>query len=171
MEGDASDGIVTGVIEADSFTVCGSLIAGCCNAGGCCVSRTDSDYVIAMLDSEQCKWCDLASRDAEESDFDHVRTLAYLRVIFELSLADTARLLELITELTSTQSTQTQANGIPFTATQPYCTVENVRHISSRALKLLRGFDCDFVWGHNLTFNTRVHSAGSAEPCDSVNSE
>lgn len=160
--GDIPDGLLSGLIETDRFAVGGALLTWCCATGGRCVLRTGSEHVIAILDSKQCKWCNVASYP-QHSGFDEARTLAYLRGMFDLTLSDTVRLSELISELTSTQW-QTEANSIPFTGTPPYCTVDNVTHISSKALSLLSKFDSEFIWGHNLIFNTRL-GLGSSGLC------
>lgn len=86
VSGDIPEGIVAGLIETDRFAVCGGLITWCCKMGERCVLRTGSDHVIAMLDSEQCKWCNLASQHVKDSGFDEARTLAYLGGIFELAV-------------------------------------------------------------------------------------
>lgn len=106
------------------------------------------------MNSEHCKWCKRASSTpGRESDFDEVRTRAYLRGMFQLTLTDAVKLAELISELTRTQK---DSRGFPFTGTPPYCTMENVRHISSLALEKLIEIDEEFVWGHNLIFNAEV---------------
>lgn len=75
--------------------------------------------------------------------------------MFQLKLSDAVSLSELISELMHTQ-TKGDSRSFPFTGTPPYCTVENVTHISSLALQKLIKFDKEFVWGDNLIFNTKV---------------
>ena len=80
--------------------------------------------------------------------------------MFRLTVSDTAKLSQLISELT--RSTQTDCDGsvgVPFTGTPPYCTVESVMHISGVALQQLIEFDEEFIWGDNLIFNTKAVSA------------
>lgn len=154
---------VAGFIESDKFTVCGGLIAACglLRGGDHCVFRTPSSkHVIVIVNSEHCKMCKCAS--VQESDFDNIRTRAYLRGMFQLKLSDTVKLSELISELTRTQRSDDVVDNaddcrtVPFTGTPPYCTIENVKHISSVALEKLIEFDKEFVWGDNLIFNTTV---------------
>lgn len=133
----------------------------CCSSsqGDHCVFRSSSKCnVIVMVNSEHCKWCTgVSSAPVEESDLIRVRTVAYLRGIFQLKLGDAARLFELISELTRTQTNGDGAHGFcSFTGTPPYCTVENVTHISGSALEKLIEFDKEFVWGDNLIFNTKA---------------
>lgn len=97
----------------------------------------------------------------QESNFDEVRTRAYLRGVFpQLKLVDAVKLSELISELTHTQ-TNGDSRSFPFTGTPSFCTVENVTHISSLALQKLIEFDKEFVWGDNLIFNTNVDRSES----------
>lgn len=149
---------VAGFIEADRSTVSGGLLASCCGirSGGRCVFRTGIEHVIAIVRREHCKWCKKASRAPErESDFDEARTVAYLRGVFELTVSDAGKLSELISELTRTR-TGGDLCGFPFAGTPPYCTVENVMHISGPALQKVIDFDDEFVWGDNLIFNTKA---------------
>lgn len=154
---------VAGFIESDKFTVCGGLIASCCGIrrGSHCVFRTSSKHVIAIVNSEHCKWCKRASSTpVQESDFDEARTRAYLRGMFQLKLSDAVKLSKLISELTHTQR-DGDSCSFPFTGTFPYCTLENVTHISSLALQKLIEFDKEFVWRDNLIFNTKVERSES----------
>lgn len=155
---------VAGFIESDKFTVCGGLIASCCGLrwGSHCVFRTSSKHVIAIVNSEHCKWCKYASATpVQESELDEAKTRAYLRVVFQhLKSVDAGKLSELISELTHTQ-TDGGSRNFPFTCTPPYCTVDNVTHISSLALQKLIEFDKEFVWGDNLIFNTKVERSDS----------
>lgn len=66
------------------------------------------------------------------------------------------KLAELISELTRTRGSNATTTGLPFTCTPPYCTVENVTHISNAALVILLEYDGEFVWGDNLIFNTKI---------------
>ena len=160
--GDLSNA-VAGFIESDRFTVCGGLMALCCGPrwGNHCVFRTSARHLIAIVNSVHCKWCkEAASTPVQESDFDDIKTRAYLRALFQLKLSDAVKLSELISELKCTQ-TDGDGRGLPFTGTPPYCTVENVTHISSLALKKLIEFDKEFVWGDNLIFNTKAERSES----------
>jgi len=130
----------------------------CCglHRGDHCIIRTTAKHVIAIVNTVHCKWCKKAtSTPARESDFDEIKTRAYLRALFQLKLSDAVKLSELISEIKYTQ-TAGDGRSVPFTGTPPYCTVENVTHISSLALKKLTEFDTEFVWGDNLIFNTKV---------------
>lgn len=147
---------VAGFIESDRFTLCGGVIApwGGLSWKRHCVFRTRCKNVIAIVNSGQCKWCEGASSTSvQESDLDKVRTRTYLRGVFQLTLSEAVKLSELISELTKTKG---GSNSCPFIGTPPYCTVENVTHISGLALSALFEFDKEFVWGDNLTFNTRL---------------
>ena len=148
---------VAGFVESDKFTVCGEFIASsCCNRGSYCVFRTSRKHIIAIVNSEHCKWCkDALFTSVKERGFDEVRTRVYLRGIFQFKSVDSMKLSELIQELTYTP-TNTERHSLQFTCTPPYCTVENVTHISSLALQKLFEFDKDFVWGDNLIFNTNI---------------
>ena len=160
--GDLSNA-VAGFIESDRFTVGGGLIALCCGLrwGDHCIFRTSAKHLIAIVNSVHCKWCKRASSTpVRESDFDAIKTRAYLRALFQLKLSDAVKLSELISELKYTQ-TDGDSRSLPFTGTPPYCTVENVTHISSLALKTLIEFDKEFVWGDNLIFNTKVERSES----------
>lgn len=121
--------------------------------GGRCVFRAGSKRnVVVAVDSKHCKWC-VGATPVEESELYRAKTSAYLRGIFQLKLGDADRLSELIAELTRTQP------KCDFTGTPPYCTVENVTHISSLALDKLIEFDEEFVWGDNLIFSTKADRA------------
>ena len=149
---------LAGFIESDKFTVCGGLIAACCGlrSGSYCVVRTGSKHVIAIVNSDHCKWCKLAScSPVQENNAYEVGTRTYLRGLFQLNVSDACKLAELITVLTCTQ-TNGERGSFPFTGTPPYCTVENVTHISRSALQALTEIDNEFVWGDNLIFNTKV---------------
>ena len=154
---------VAGYIESDKFTVCGGLIALCCGPrwGNHCIFRTGSKHVLGIINSEHCKWCKRASR-VPVRDSEEIGTRAYLRGMFQLTLSDAARISELISDLNRTQ-THGDHRSLPFTGTPPYCTVENVRHISNTALRTLSEFDQEFVWGDNLIFSTSVERAQSPE--------
>lgn len=151
---------VLGFIESDKFTVCGGLIAACCQSGDSCVYRTCSENVIAIVNSTHCAWCENNTLpSAQESEFDRFGTRAYLRGVFRLKLSDAVRLSELIAELSRTRGSCEETRGFPFSATPPYCTVEDVTHVSSGALGMLLEFDREFVWGDNLIFNTQVRGS------------
>lgn len=76
--------------------------------------------------------------------------------MFGLKHADAAKLSELIAELTRSQPpAEDPRTTYPFTGPPPYCTVENVTHVSSCALRKLLEFDDEFIWGDNLIFNTK----------------
>lgn len=151
--------LVAGFIESDKITVCGGLITSCCGLqGNHCVFRMSSKH--AIVNSNHCKWCkDQSCTPVQESDFDEARTRAYLRGMLKLTVSDSVKLSELISELIHTQ-TQKYLR-FPFTGTPPYCTVENIRHISSLALRQLIDFDKEFIWGDNLIFNTKVERSES----------
>lgn len=154
---------VAGFIESDRCTVSGGLIASCCSLrwDRHCLFRVSSKYLIVIVNSEHCKWCKGSSpTPVKESEFDQVRTRAYLRGMFQLTLSDSMRLSDLIFELTCTQ-TKSDCHSFPVTCTPPYCTVENVTHISGVALQKLVEFDKEFVWGDNLIFNTKVDRSHS----------
>lgn len=152
---------VAGFIECGKFAVSGGLLASCCGLhwDRHCVFRTSSEHLVAIVNSAQCKWCKCASVCVQESDFDGFTTRTYLQGIFGVNASDTIKLTELIAELTRTQG-RGASHRVPFTATPPYCTVENVTHISGLALQKLIEFDKEFVWGDNLMFNTTRSKAG-----------
>lgn len=153
---------VAGFIESGTFTVRGGLIFSWSDlhGGSHCVFRTSCKHVIVIVNSEHCKWCkDSSFTPVQDSDFDEVRTRAYLQGVFQLKLAETVKLSELISELTQTNG---HRRTFPFTCTPPYCTVENVTHISSLALQKLIEVDKDFVWGDNLIFNIKGEFPGSS---------
>lgn len=159
-ESEAFPTAVAGVIESDRSTICGGLVVLCCGShrdSHCAFRSSSKRNVVVVVNSKHCKWCTGASsKPVEENDLIRVRTIAYLRGIFQLKLGDATRLSELISELTRTQ-TNCDAHGVcSFTGTPPYCTVENVTHISSSALEKLIEFDKEFVWGDNLIFNTKA---------------
>lgn len=147
---------VAGFIESDTFTVCGEFIASsCCNLVSYCVFRTSRKHIIAIVNSEHCKWCKGALfTSVKEREFDQVRTRVYLQGIFQLNSMDSMKLSELVQYLTYTPNTE--SHSLQFTCTPPYCTVDNVTHISGLALQKLFEFDKDFVWGDNLIFNTNI---------------
>lgn len=146
---------VAGLLECGNFNVSGGLLASCCGSRWAthCVFRTSSKHLVAVVNSEQCKWCNRAS-SVQENVFDGFTTRAYLQGIFGVNAADTLRLSELIAELMRTQTTG-KNHGVPFIATPPYCSVENVTHISGLALQKLIDFDREFGWGDHLVFNTK----------------
>ncbi|KAJ7983658.1 hypothetical protein DPEC_G00374600 [Dallia pectoralis] len=157
---------VAGFIESGSPTVCGGLMSSHCGlrSGSHCVFRTRSKHIIAIVNSEHCKWCKGAlSGHSQESDVDEVVTRAYLRSMFKLRLSDAAKLSELIAELTRTQ-TNGHGHGLTFSGTPPFCTVKNVAHISGLVFQKLIEFDTEFVWGDNLIFNTDASRAESGSP-------
>ncbi len=150
---------VVGVIESDKFTVYGGLLTTCLglHRSSHCVFRTRCKHIIVKVNSQYCKWCKRAlSTPVHGANFDDVKNRAYLRVVLQVRLSEAAKLSELLSELTRSTTADGESHSLPFTATPPYCTVENVRHISGRALQLLIGFDKEFVWGDNLIFDTKV---------------
>lgn len=150
-----SNPCVLGLIESAGVTVCGGLLAACFRMSKCCVHRTSNGNTIAIVNSRHCKWCKRTSgNQVQESKFDHYSTRTYLRGLFRLKSSDVGKLSELLSELTRIRGSHEVDTGLPFTCTPPYCTVENVRHISNAALKLLLEVDEEFVWGDNLIFNT-----------------
>jgi hypothetical protein len=154
---------VAGFIESDKCTVSGGLIASCCSIrwDSHCLFRVSSKHVIVIVNSEHCKWCKgSSSTPVKESEFDQVRTKAYLRGMFQMTLSDSMRISELIFELTRTQP-KSDSQSFPVTCTPPYCTVETVTHISGVALQKPLEFDKEFVWGDNLIFNTKVDHSHS----------
>ena len=147
---------VAGLIESDSFSLRGGVIEswGSVPWVSHCVFRTSRRNVIAIVNSGQCKWCQGASSaSVQESNFDKFGTRTYLRGVFQLKHSEAVKLSELISELTKTQG---DGDSRAFTGIPPYCTVENVTHISGLALRKLLELDKDFVWGYNLTFTTKV---------------
>lgn len=140
---------VAGVIESGGPTICGGLIVLCCGSrrGSLCIFRARSAAnVIVMVNTEHCKWCKSSSTPVEESDFYQVRASAYLRGIFQLKSEDATVLSKLISELMRTHSTGKACSFSSFTGTLPYCTLENVTHISSVALETPILFDKEFVF-------------------------
>lgn len=122
-----------------------------------CLHR-EPGAVIAVLDSEQCKWCKGGSVSARPDGLGgDLYASKYFQAVFRVKVSEATRLTELITELACTQETPVDHRELPVTGTPPYCTIADVRHISSVALAALHVFDEDFVWGDNLTFNTRGH--------------
>ncbi|KAK2829941.1 hypothetical protein Q5P01_017872 [Channa striata] len=61
--------------------------------------------------------------------------------MFGMSPGDAGRLSELLSDLTRARSPRD--NGCPFADTPPYCTVQNVAHISGTVLEMLLAFDRD----------------------------
>lgn len=152
---------VAGFIESDVFAVCGGLITSFrgLRLGDHCVFRTSSKYVIAIVNSEHCKWCKEAQRaPVRELESDEVRTRAYLQGIFRVGVSHAVKLSELISALTYAHA-KGGARNLPFTGTPPFCSVENVTHISGLALEKLIAFDREFVWGDNLIFTTELDSS------------
>lgn len=151
---------VAGHIECDRATVSGGLLSVCCRLwkGDVCLLRNSADgNIITIVNSEHCKWCKAQSvRGARDRHRSFFCTGEYLRGLFKVKVSEAARLAELIAELTDTQGWTADHSVIPVTGTPPYCTVADVRHISSVALAPLLAFDDEFVWGDNLTFNTKA---------------
>ena len=153
---------VVGFIESDKYTVCGGVITSCERFHNHCVFRTSSKHLFAMVDSEHCKWCKRASlTQVPDTNCQEAWTIAYLQRTFQLSLGDAVKLSELISELIRTQGLHGSIRSFPFSGTPPYCTVENVTHISSVALQKLLELDEDFVWGDNLIFNAKNEASDS----------
>lgn len=50
------------------------------------------------------------------------------------------------------------------TVTPPYCTVENVVHISSLVLEKLTSFDKEFIWRDNLNFKVEAECWEKVSP-------
>lgn len=153
---------VAGRIQCDRLTVSGGLLSVCCDRfrkGSICLHREPgSDNVITVLYSEHCKWCKTGCVSGQQDSLGgDLYTGKYLQAVFRVKVSEATRLTELITELTYTQGTPADRRELPVTGTPPYCTVANVKHISSAALATLQAFDEDFVWGDNLTFNTKAH--------------
>lgn len=150
---------VVGLIEIDKFVVSGGTIASCygeTHSDGHCVFRTENKYLIAIIETGVCKWCKGArGASTKDSRLQETRIRACLRGIFQLTADKAEKLGELISELVSSQN-QVPYLGLPFVGTSPYCTMENITHISGRALTQLLKFDPDFVWGDNLIFSTAV---------------
>lgn len=90
-----------------------------------CVFRTGSKHLVAIVNTEHCKWCKCTS-SVQESDFAGFRTRVYLQGMFRVNFSDAVKLSELISELTRTQTKGNSHSG-PFTATDTFCTVEDVR--------------------------------------------
>lgn len=154
---------VAGHIQCDRLTVSGGLLSVCSDRfrkGSICLHRdSGSDNVITVLYSEHCKWCKTGCVSGQQDNFGgDLYTGKYLQAVFRVKVSEAARLTELITELTYTQGRPADLRELPVTGTPPYCTVANVKHISSAALATLQAFDEDFVWGDNLTFNTKANN-------------
>lgn len=152
---------VVGRIQCDRLTVSGGLLSVCCDrfrTGGICLHRDSAgENVIAIVHSEHCKWCKTGSvRGTRDRLGGGLYTGAYLGRLFQIRVSEAARLTELIAELTKTQGATLDHRDVPITGTPPYCTVADVRHISSVALTILLAFDDEFVWGDNVTFNTKA---------------
>lgn len=157
------DGVL-GVIESYRLTLRGSI---CCkdnpwfkssSAQRRCIFRTSSERVVAVIDGEQCKWCKgLPTEPGPDYRLERANDRAYLRRMFDLSPADTSKLSDLLYDVTRTRVVLL-SGGFLFAGTPPYCTVANVIHLSGTALQKVLEFDRDFVWGHNLTFNTRANA-------------
>lgn len=151
---------VAGRIQCDRLTVSGGLLSVCCDRfrkGSICLHREPGD-VITVLNSEHCKWCKRGCVSGRQDSLGgDLYAGKYLQAVFRVKVSEATRLTELITELTYTQGTPVDHRDLPVTGTPPYCTVANVKHISSAALATLQAFDEDFVWGDNLTFNTKAH--------------
>lgn len=153
---------MVGRIQCDRLTVSGGLLSVCCDrfrTGGICLHRDSAGEknVIAIVHSEHCKWCKTGSVQGTRDRLGGgLYTGAYLGRLFQIRVSEAARLTELIAELTKTQGATLDHRDVPVTGTPPYCTVADVRHISSVALTILLAFDDEFVWGDNVTFNTKA---------------
>uniref|UniRef100_A0A286P9U6 Myopalladin-like, partial sequene n=1 Tax=Oryzias latipes TaxID=8090 RepID=A0A286P9U6_ORYLA len=150
---------VWGVMESDRSTVRGALFSSTnpwfwgIPAHRRCVFRTSSERSIAVIDRARCKWCKPSRGEVprfDQDEFERIRTRSYLRGTFGLSPAEAGRLSELLAELALSAEGK---GACPFAGTPPYCTVENVVHISGPALERLMEFDDEFVWGDNLIFH------------------
>lgn len=151
---------VAGRIQCDRLTVSGGLLSVCCDRfrkGSVCLHREPgADNVVTVLYSEHCKWCkEGCVSERQELGGDYIKT--FLQAVFRIKVSEATSLTELVTELRYTQGTPGDRHEVPVTA-PPYCTVVNVKHISSAALATLQAFDGDFVWGDNLTFNTKANT-------------
>ena len=153
---------VAGFIECGDDTVSGGLLASCRGLrwDRHCVFRTRSKRLVAVVNSEHCKWCKCAT-SVQESDVFGFRTTVYLQGMFRLSFVDHVNLAKLISELKRTQTKEGETHSGSVTATDTYCTVEDVTHISGLALQKLSEFDKEFLWGDNLMFNTKRSESGS----------
>lgn len=153
------------MMESDRATVRGALFSSAnpwfwnIPAHRRCVFRTSSERAIAVIDRARCKWCRASQGDALhfEAELDQARTRSYLRGTFGLSPVEAGHLTDLLTELALSRVGD-EKSTCPFAGTPPYCTVENVVHISGPVLERLLEFDDEFVWGDNLIFNASARS-------------
>lgn len=158
-----------GFLESDRKTVRGGVFfegganggRGPVSHGPRCVIRTSAERIIVVADGSRCKWCEgSAGKVAPREDFERVAARTYLRSVFNLPPGKASRLAELLSELTRARSERGESVSV-FAGPPPYCTVPDVRHISSVALELLFEFDRDFVWGDNLIFSTEAEISSS----------
>lgn len=156
---DIIDDAAVGVIEGESVTVSGGLIAACCESSvkcrSYCLQRTSKDdRLIAIVDSERCACCIRGDLD----DSMKVNSLRFgngscFREIFRIPLSKADKLAGLLTELTRTAEGVKGGESMQVTVTAPFCTVSNITHLSHRVLGDLFTLDSDFLWGDNLIFS------------------
>lgn len=141
-----------GTVECADGRISGGLLASDprSSRGDRCLVRTQNETLIAVMNSEHCKWCkgNNAARDSGVS-----RNRQYLRLLLaRLGSCKALKVTEFVVDLLTTQP-DADDSWTPVSYTEPLCKILNVRHISGSCLDALIDLDQDFVWGYNLIFS------------------
>lgn len=116
-----------------------------------CLVRTQNETLIAVINSEHCKWC---KGNNAAGGSGGLRSKLYLRLLLEkLGNFKAMKVTDFVVDLLNTQPNTDDSLTPTVTYTEPLCKILNVQHISGSCMNALIELDQDFVWGYNLIFN------------------